>query len=61
METMEDTEIKAAIKSSGKITAQEQFIAAYTQNPDLNRSKIAENLNVSRQTINRWIKELDKK
>ncbi len=59
METMEDTEIRAAIKSSGKITAQEQFIAAYTQNPELNRSKMAENLNVSRSTIKNWIKQLE--
>lgn len=59
METMEDTEIRAAIKSSGKLTAQEQFVAAYTLNPDLNRSKIAENLNVSRVTINNWIKKIE--
>lgn len=59
METMEDTEIRKAIKNSGKITAQEQFIAAYTQNPELNRSKMAENLNVSRTTIKNWIKQLE--
>ena len=60
IESIEEAEIKIAIKNSGKISAQEKFMAAYSQNPELNRSKMAENLNVSRQTIARWIKALEK-
>ena len=60
LESIEDSEIRTTIKNSGKITAQEQFVAAYTLNPDLNRSKIAENLNVSRSTVKNWIKQIEK-
>ena len=59
LETIEESEIRKSIKNSGKISAQDQFIAAYTQNPNLNRSKLAENLNVSRVTINKWIKQIE--
>lgn len=59
IESIEEAEIKTAIKNSGKISAQEQFMAAYAQNPDLNRSKMAETLNVSRSTIKNWIKQLE--
>jgi DNA-binding MarR family transcriptional regulator len=59
IESIEDAEIRTSIKNSGKITPQDQFIAAFAQNPDLNRSKMAENLNVSRQTINKWIKKIE--
>ena len=59
IESIEEAEIKTAIKNSGKISAQEQFMAAYAQNPDLNRSKIAETLNVSRSTIKNWLKQLE--
>lgn len=59
LETIEESEIRKSIKNSGKISAQDQFTAAYTQNPNLNRSKLAENLNVSRVTINKWIKQIE--
>lgn len=59
IESIEDAEIRTTIKKSGKITPQEQFLAAFAQNPDLNRSKMAENLNVSRVTINNWIKKIE--
>lgn len=61
LETMEESDIRTAIKHSGKISAQEQFIVAYEQNPLLNKAKIAEQLNVSRMTISRWINELKQK
>jgi len=60
LETMEESEIRTAIKTSGKISAQDKFIVAYEQNSNLNRAKIAEQLNVSRMTILRWITEMEK-
>lgn len=62
-ETMENSEIIEKIniiKKSGKNTAKEQFESIYSSNPDINQLKIAEQLNVSRMTISRWIKEINK-
>lgn len=60
-ETVEAQEMKDMIKQSGKITAKEQFFALYSINKDINKTKIADQLNVSRMTINRWVAEIDKK
>lgn len=58
-ETMEQSELKDIIKRSGKITAKEKFSAIFYENPNFNKTKIAEQLNVSRVTINSWIKEIN--
>jgi hypothetical protein len=60
-ETIERQEMKDVIKFSGKRTAKEQFEALYSVNKELNRSKVAEELNVSRRSINNWIVEFNKK
>ena len=59
--SMEHNEILDTIKFSGKRTSFEKFKVLYEANPDLNRSKIAEQLNVSRMAINKWIKEIQAK
>lgn len=59
IETMEDKEIKETIKRSGKITAKDQFEALYNTNKNINKTKLAQELSVSRQTINTWIKEIE--
>ena len=56
--SMEHNEIVETIKYSGKRTSFEKFKVLYEANPNLNRSKIAEQLNVSRVAINKWIKEI---
>jgi transcriptional regulator with PAS, ATPase and Fis domain len=58
IEANENKELKDSIKASGKRSAKEKFEFLFAENPELNRSKIAEELNVSRMTINRWLKEL---
>lgn len=58
-ETMENKEIAETIKFSGKKTPKEKFLALFSENNNLNRTKIAEQLNVSRVTINNWIKEIN--
>lgn len=57
-QSMEHAEMVDAIRFSGKRTSFEQFQVLYSANPKLNKSKVAEQLNVSRQTINNWEKEL---
>jgi len=59
--SMEHNEIVETIKYSGKRTGFEKFQALYSANPNLNRSKIAEQLNVSRRAITKWISEIEAK
>jgi len=59
--SMEHSEILETIKFSGKRTSFDKFKVLFEANPNLNRSKIAEQLNVSRMTISKWIKEIDSK
>lgn len=56
--SMEHLEMVETIKFSGKRTAFEKFQAIYERNSKINKSKIAEELNVSRQTVINWEKEL---
>jgi DNA-binding transcriptional regulator LsrR (DeoR family) len=42
------------------LSARDKFKELYTINPDLNRSEVAELLNVSRKQIQRYIAELSK-
>ena len=56
--SMEHQELVETIKFSGKRTAFEKFKAIYETGKTLNKSKIAEELNVSRQTIFTWEKEM---
>lgn len=57
-QSMEHLEMVETIKFSGKRGAFEKFKAIYEVNPKVNKSKIAEELNVSRQTVITWEKEL---
>lgn len=59
-QSMEHAEMIDTIKYSGKRTAFEQFKVLYAEKPNINKSKIAEQLNVSRQTIINWEKQLSK-
>jgi hypothetical protein len=59
IETMEQNEIKDTIKRSGKTNTYEQFEAIYKANKNINKTKIAEELSVSRQTITTWMKEIE--
>lgn len=56
--SMEHQELIETIKYSGKRTAFEKFKAIYETGKKLNKSKIAEELNVSRQTVTNWENEL---
>lgn len=58
IESIETKEIKDNIKHSNKHSPREQFEVLYEINPELNRSKVAEELGVSRTTIKNWISEL---
>ncbi len=58
--SMEHAEMIDIIKFSGKRTAFEQFRVLYDANNNLNRSKVAEQLNVSRQAVGNWIKQIEK-
>ena len=57
-QSMEHSEMIETIKYSGKRTAFEQFEVLFNANPKLNKSKVAEQLNVSRQTVINWEKQL---
>lgn len=59
-DAMEQSEMTETIKASGKRTPRDKFEAIYAENPDINRTKVADQLNVSRVTINNWIKAIKK-
>jgi transposase len=51
---------KTAMIANKSLSARDKFKELYTINPDLNRSEVAELLNVSRKQIQRYIAELSK-
>ena len=51
--------LKDIAAERSKSSTQEKFAAMWLLNPDLNKSEAAEILDVSRQTINRWIKGIE--
>ena len=57
-QSMEHLEMVETIQYSGKRTAFEKFKAIFDRNPKYNKSKVAEELNVSRVTLYNWEKEL---
>jgi hypothetical protein len=59
VESAENNDIKKVIGKDGA-DKKKSFEAIYFSNKEINRTKIAELLGVSRQTILSWIKELDK-
>jgi len=56
VDSLENIEIKNNIKDT-KGSVEEKFKEMYKKNPEINRTKAAEMLNVGRTTIYRWIKE----
>ena len=56
IDALESEKIKTEL--SGSQTPKESFTRLYRANPDINKSKAAETLGVSRQTIINWIKEI---
>ncbi len=58
--SMEHNAMIETIKFSGKRGAFEKFQVLFEENNNLNKSKVAEQLNVSRQTIQNWSNELKK-
>ena len=59
--TMESYEIKQTIRSSNKIKPFDKFLTIYQSDPNFNKQKVAEELNVSRVTLYKWIAEIEKK
>lgn len=59
--SMEHNAMIETIKNSGKRGALEKFKVLFDENPNLNKSRVAEQLNVSRQTITRWMKDATEK
>jgi len=51
-------ELKTIIGSNKSLSSREKFKELYTLNPDLNKKEAAELLNVSRQQIYNFIKEM---
>jgi hypothetical protein len=58
--TMEVKEMKTAMIANKSMNTKDKFKELYTLNPELNRSEVAELLNVSRKQIQRYIAELSK-
>jgi DNA-binding NtrC family response regulator len=57
IESVETNELKTQIKD--KKNTYEKFIEIQKNNPDFNRSKVAEILGVSRKTIYQFIKQIE--
>jgi transcriptional regulator with PAS, ATPase and Fis domain len=54
----EVNEYKETLSKNKALTKKERVIQIYKENPDFNRSEVAELIGVSRQSIQNYIKEL---
>lgn len=61
VDTIENNEIKDIIKFNYKKSIKERFFALYEANKNLNKTKIANELSISRVTLNKWVKEYETK
>jgi len=59
IDSKDNNEIKKVIKAGEGKSKQEIFTAMFVENPELNRSQVAEMLDVSRRTLLNWIKKLE--
>jgi biotin operon repressor len=59
IDTVEKYDIKKLLELNKNKTIKEQFAELYKQNKDLNRTEVSELLGVTRNTIQRYIKELE--
>lgn len=60
IDTVEKSDMKTILDLNKTKTIKEQFMMLYNQNKDLNRKEVSEMLGVTRNTIQRYIKEIDK-
>ena len=58
IDSIEHGKMMSIVSEGRNLTDYDRFAAAYTADPKVNRTSIAEELNVSRMTINRWIKKI---
>ena len=58
IDSIETNEMKEMVKISGKVTSKDKFQAVYIADKNINRQKAADQFNVSKMTIQRWIKEI---
>jgi len=54
----EVNEYKDTLQKNKSLNKKERVIEIYKENPDFNRSEVAELIGVSRQMINKYIKDL---
>jgi len=59
IDSKDNNEIKKVIKAGEGKSKQDIFTAMYRDNSELNRSQVAEMLDVSRRTLLNWIKKLE--
>lgn len=57
--TVEKHEINSILELNKTKTNKEKFLALYKENPDINRTELADTLGVTRNTIQRYIKDLE--
>jgi hypothetical protein len=59
IDSKDNIEIKKTIKASEGKSKQDIFKVMFIENPELNRSQVAEMLDVSRRTLLNWIKTIE--
>jgi hypothetical protein len=59
-ETVENSEVKEMIKRTGKARVKDKFLQLVSEEPNINISKLAEQLGIARQSAYNWIKEMKK-
>jgi len=59
VDSLENKKLNDDIKASGKRDSFEIFEMLYNENTDVNKTKLAEELNVSRSTVYNWAKKID--
>jgi transcriptional regulator with PAS, ATPase and Fis domain len=59
IDSKDNIEIKKTIKAGEGKSKQDIFKSMFIENPELNRSQVAEMLDVSRRTLLNWIKTID--
>ena len=61
MDVKEKNQLRTIARSTGSMDPYDQFRAMYESNPQINKTTASEILEVSRKTIQRWVKKLESK
>jgi DNA-binding transcriptional regulator LsrR (DeoR family) len=59
IEAQDKKDMKSIMQSDNSKNKYDKFKSLYKANKDMNRTQVAELMNVSRVTLNKWINKID--